>query len=381
MLREDAMYTDNILDQLAAFQQNPMHEALIPWLIGATGSGKTQRVVALAKRLNLPVIRLLLGQHLPEDIGGIPRISKNGHGWITDFALTRDLYRAITEPVVLFMDEADKARPEVRATVLTAMSDREIRGQKFHPQTVIVMAGQELQASSWLSDETNQALAARCVFLPVVNDWEYVRKQTGMPLAWLKDSDVKTELPVMTANSRNLQRTVKFVQHAGLLLSIEERETVVRGALAGGDADNLMNELTTTSWLDLHAAFKYHPDKAIDVLDLNSLCESTGTMMLVLSDLKVYEKAFRRVFMSPDSTEAHRYRFMDNFFNTLEKMAPNQGDTVEILPGIQDEEFHQLMVSLVKEYNAGAEGRKQLDEAARTAAVKPVKPKKAKATS
>jgi hypothetical protein len=260
------------------------------------------------------------------------------------------------------------------------MADREIRGMRLHEKTVIIMAGQPVEAASWLGDETNQALSARCVFLKIGYDWGYVRQQVGMPLAWLTDGEFKGDLPVGQANSRTVERAVKFIQWAGLSLTPDERETIIRGCLAGGDADNLLNEMRASSWIDLEAAFKLQPQKTIDLLDLNSLCEAGGTMMTVLSDLEVYKAAFRRVFLSPDSTEEHRYKFMDNFFKTLEKLAPNQGDTVEILPGTSDEEFHALMVELVKEYNEGAEARKKAEEAAKKAAtVTPKTPAKARA--
>jgi hypothetical protein len=348
------MNTANILLQLARYQQTGK-PALIPCLVGPTGCGKTQRVIQLAQAPELAlkgVVRLLLGQHLPEDIGGIPRISQNHTGWVTDFALTRDLHRAVEEPVLLFLDEIDKARPEVHATVLTLKADRIIRDQKLHPGTVIVAAGQPVSAEAWLSDETHQALSARMVWLKQTHDWDYVRKEVNMPLAWLQSTDPAFIAPILPANSRSMTRIIQFLQWAGLSLSNVERETIIRGTLAGGDADNLLNEMSASSWLDLEVAFANNPLAALDALDLNSLCEASGTMMTTLSDLKVFEQAFRKVFLNPDSTPEHKFRFMDNLFKTLEKKAPNQGDTVELLPNVNEEEFHTLMVKLVSEYNA-----------------------------
>jgi SpoVK/Ycf46/Vps4 family AAA+-type ATPase len=160
-----------LLDVLTSFTHDGR---MTPVLVGETGSGKTYTVTTWAEALGMPVLRVLLGTELPEDVLGIPRAERGRTRWQT----ADRWHRAAEQPHVIFLDELDKARPETHAAVLTLMWDRCVHDLQLHPDTRIVAAMQPVDPGDWLSTETGQAFSARAVWLPLMPDWSL----TGWPV-------------------------------------------------------------------------------------------------------------------------------------------------------------------------------------------------------
>lgn len=107
------------------------------------GVGKSQVVRQLAARIaaaegiaNFPVIDRRCSQMSEGDMIGLPS---------TDGAVTRfnppDWYKAACDaPVCLFLDELNRATPEVMQAAFQIVLDRELNGWKLHPQTRVYSA-------------------------------------------------------------------------------------------------------------------------------------------------------------------------------------------------------------------------------------------------
>jgi hypothetical protein len=115
----------------------PRLPAAIAILIqGPTGIGKSHLVHALAADIELPVIDRRLSQMSEGDMVGLPELVDG----CTRFCPPDWYARACKEPVVLFMDELNRATPEVIQAAFQIVLDRELNGHKLHPETRVFAA-------------------------------------------------------------------------------------------------------------------------------------------------------------------------------------------------------------------------------------------------
>ena len=109
---------------------------------GRHGIGKSESVYQFAQMINLPVVERRASQMTEGDLLGMPspeQVEVNG----TNAATLRPfawLIRACTEPVVLFIDEIDRATMEVRQGFFQLCDSRTVGDWRLHPDTVIVAA-------------------------------------------------------------------------------------------------------------------------------------------------------------------------------------------------------------------------------------------------
>jgi MoxR-like ATPase len=109
---------------------------------GRHGIGKSESVYQFAQMINLPVVERRASQMTEGDLLGMPspeQVEVNG----TSAATLRPfawLIRACTEPVVLFIDEIDRATMEVRQGFFQLCDSRTVGDWRLHPDTVIVAA-------------------------------------------------------------------------------------------------------------------------------------------------------------------------------------------------------------------------------------------------
>ena len=103
---------------------------------GATGVGKSDIFHQIGKSLNLPVIDRRLSQMTEGDIIGLPSLEDG----TTRFVPVDWIVKAAHEPVVLFLDEINRATIEVQQCAFQLVLDREINGVKLHPETRIYAA-------------------------------------------------------------------------------------------------------------------------------------------------------------------------------------------------------------------------------------------------
>ncbi len=103
---------------------------------GDHGIGKSQSVYQIADHFKLKMVERRLSQMSEGDMIGLPKVE----GGVTKF-LPPDWYmQACTEPVLLFLDELNRATPEVMQAAFQIVLDRTLNGHVLHPGTRIFAA-------------------------------------------------------------------------------------------------------------------------------------------------------------------------------------------------------------------------------------------------
>ena len=154
-------------------------DAALPVMIrGRHGVGKSELVYQTAKELGLPVVERRASQMTEGDLMGLPSIDGNSTIWnAPDWLKT-----ACEQPVALFLDEVDRATPEVRQGIFELTDSRKLNGWNLHPGTRIFAAvnGGEACASQYQVGEMDPAELDRWTVFdvePTTGDW----------LVWAKD--------------------------------------------------------------------------------------------------------------------------------------------------------------------------------------------------
>ena len=154
---------------------------------GPHGIGKSQLVGMIASSIDsdtgtgLPLIDRRLAQMTEGDIIGLPELVDG----VTRFAPVDWILRACREPVVLMLDELNRATIEVQQCAFQLVLDRELNGHKLHPETRIfcaVNASPEYQVN-----EMDPALLDRFWTVdldPTSEDW----------IEWAKENDIDSIL-------------------------------------------------------------------------------------------------------------------------------------------------------------------------------------------
>ncbi len=177
---------------------------------GDHGIGKSQGVRQIAEKLNLPMLDIRLALMTEGDFIGIPEIidvlfddpeieaayqadlkgvlaglssgaaeqvakgirSKWDRKTTTRFAPPEFIVRCGQEPHVLFLDEFNRATPEVKQAAFQLILDRNINGNFLHPRTIVFAAMNT--ASQYHVDSLDPALYDRFSVIklePTVDDW------------------------------------------------------------------------------------------------------------------------------------------------------------------------------------------------------------------
>ena len=118
-------------------------DARLPVLLrGRHGVGKSQVVYQIAESRGLPVVERRASQMTEGDLLGLPDTadtSINGRK-ATTWNAPDWLVTACEQPVVLFLDEVDRATQEVRQGLFELTDSRKINGWHLHADTLIVAA-------------------------------------------------------------------------------------------------------------------------------------------------------------------------------------------------------------------------------------------------
>ena len=151
---------------------NPIIDARFPILVrGRHGIGKSELVYQKAKELGLPVVERRASQMTEGDLLGLPKVEKGVTKWLAP----EWLHEACNKPVVLFLDEVDRATMEVRQGIFELCDSRKIAGQVLHPDTVIFAAvnGGQHGAQYQVGEMDPAELDRYTVFdvEPTVEDW------------------------------------------------------------------------------------------------------------------------------------------------------------------------------------------------------------------
>ena len=148
-------------------------------LKGKHGIGKSEILTRFFIRQGMKVISLFLGQMSdPGDLIGLPRL--NPETGTTDF-MPPYWFPVNGEPIVLFLDELNRARPEVLQTIMDLALNRKLAGRTLPEGSRIISAvndGEEYQLT-----ELDPALVSRFNiynFRPEPSAWLVWARQAGL---------------------------------------------------------------------------------------------------------------------------------------------------------------------------------------------------------
>jgi hypothetical protein len=153
-------------------------------LRGRHGIGKSEVVHQIAEKLGLPVVERRASQMTEGDLVGLPSISNdrtsfNPPDWFKD---------ACEYPVVLFLDEVDRAIPEVRQGIFELTDSRKLNGHYLHENTYVFAAvnGGEHGAEYQVGEMDPAELDRWTVFdiEPTTEDWLEWAKDIVDPMIW-----------------------------------------------------------------------------------------------------------------------------------------------------------------------------------------------------
>ena len=153
---------------------------------GKHGIGKSAVAYQTAAKLGLPVVEQRASQMTEGDLLGLPSKEETEINGISAAKLTPFswLIRACTEPVVLFLDEIDRATTEVRQGFFQLGDSRQINGWKLHEGTIVIGAvngGPQGDGQYLVSDMDPAELDRWTVYdvAPDVEDWLEWAKNEG----------------------------------------------------------------------------------------------------------------------------------------------------------------------------------------------------------
>ena len=148
-------------------------------LVGKHGIGKSEIITRHFEEQGIPVIALFLGQMSdPGDLIGLP--NKDEATGKTEF-MPPYWFPMDDKPVVLFLDEMNRARPEILQSVMDLSLNRKLAGRSLPPGSRVIAAvndGEEYQLT-----DLDPALVSRFnvyFFSPTVGEWLFWAKQNGI---------------------------------------------------------------------------------------------------------------------------------------------------------------------------------------------------------
>lgn len=151
---------------LEILEQTPATQNIM--LVGRHGIGKSEILTQFFEERKMKIVALFLGQMSdPGDLIGLP----NKKGEKTDF-LPPYWWPEDGKPIVLFLDELNRARPEVLQTIMDLALNRKLAGRLLPEGSRIISAvnaGEEYQLT-----DLDPALVSRFNiynFRPTVNEW------------------------------------------------------------------------------------------------------------------------------------------------------------------------------------------------------------------
>ena len=159
--------------------------ARLPVLLrGRHGVGKSQVVYQIAKNMELPVVERRASQMTEGDLVGLPSIEGNR----TSFNPPDWFKQACEEPVVLFLDEVDRATLEVRQGIFELTDSRKLNGHYLHADTLVFAAinggehGEQYQVNEMDPAELDRYSVWDIE--PTVEDWLGWAKENVDQLVW-----------------------------------------------------------------------------------------------------------------------------------------------------------------------------------------------------
>ena len=158
----------NTTELLQLLEMTPASHNLM--LVGRHGIGKSEILTEFFSAKGMRVVPLFLGQMAdPGDLIGIP--NKNTETGKTDF-MPPYWFPLDGKPIVLFLDELNRARPEILQTIMDLALNRTLAGRKLPEGSRIISAVNE--GEQYQLTDLDPALVSRfniVNFQPTVQEW------------------------------------------------------------------------------------------------------------------------------------------------------------------------------------------------------------------
>jgi len=278
----------------------PPHHNLM--LVGRHGIGKSQIIENYFVRQGKKVVTLFLGQMSdPGDLIGLPAL---------DEVSRKTVFRApywfpeSGEPVVLFLDELNRARPEILQCVMDLTLNKQLNGKKLPQGSRIISAvneGEEYQLT-----DLDPSLVSRFNiyrFSPTVPEWllwAADNKIDGRIIDFIEknpdclDSELKDDAGLeKSADRRSWQRVSELI--AGIETFDKTTEKIIAGAVGVVVAVKFSNFIKTNHSMDVRqilSDFDKHKSKLkkLSVHELAILNEGMFRMVEVEDNPEITQK-------------------------------------------------------------------------------------------
>jgi hypothetical protein len=170
----------------------------------ASWAQEKSTVAHLAALVNgMPVIERRASQMTEGDLLGLPKLENDRTRWLAPDWLKE----ACETPVLLFIDEIDRATPEVRQGFFELCDSRKIAGHRLHPDTIIIAAvnGGEHGALYQVGEMDPAELDRYTVFdvAPDVEDW----------LAWATRKNAKGQQNILQVIVEFIRENPQHLEH------------------------------------------------------------------------------------------------------------------------------------------------------------------------
>lgn len=220
---------------------------------GRHGIGKSEVIYQIAEGLGLPVVERRASQMTEGDLIGLPSTD----GSVTSFN-PPDWYKECCEEArLLFLDEVDRATPEVRQGIFELTDSRKLNGHSLHPDTVVFAAvnGGEHGAQYQVGEMDPAELDRWTVFdlEPSVEDWLNWAKDNVEPILWdfinnnrqHLEHEGEFEPNKVYPSRRSWKRANDCLALAGLMTETSQELFQLTAAFVGFEAAVAFNDFVT----------------------------------------------------------------------------------------------------------------------------------------
>lgn len=165
----------NTQQLLRILEMTPANQNIL--LVGRHGIGKSEILTHFFQSRQMKVVPLFLGQMAdPGDLIGLPQASQSHTSFLPPYWWPVD-----NQPIVLFLDELNRARPELLQTVMDLVLNRTLAGRQLPEGSRIIAAVNE--GDEYQLTHMDPALVSRFniyPFQPTVQEWLKWAEEEGV---------------------------------------------------------------------------------------------------------------------------------------------------------------------------------------------------------
>jgi len=291
-------------------------------LVGRHGIGKSKILEGYYTAQGIKVVTLFLGQMSdPGDLIGLPE--KNIETGKTEFLLPY-WFPVDNQPIVLFLDELNRARPEVLQTIMDLTLNRKLAGKSLPEGSRIISAVND--GDQYTLTELDPALVSRFnvyEFTPTVSEWLLWAEKSGIDKRIIKFISENTNF----LDGTEFDKTITGLERSPDRRSWERLSNVLKNMNGIGQKElNVIAGIVGTA-----AAVKFFASASEQRLFTASDILLAGNYNLdIRKSLKMYkvpdlavlnEEIFRFLDVKnyPDSDEERILSNLENYFATIKE--------------------------------------------------------------